>query len=245
MMKTLSPIRIAKQVLLGTALGDSSLGKVSDVKARYRCGHSVWQFEYLMHKLQLLYPLVGTYELRVRIGRSYSQNPFFGVRTKSSKYLKHIYDDCYISGEKGIRVNVLRRLTPIGIAFWYMDDGCLGTWKNTISSVGISTHGFGRDSSQIICDYFKEKYCIDFYVTKGGGIKTTNGSRANAIKFIDIVRDHIPQCMDYKINPASFRKTRRPEIQDGDVLRTLQKCKELFRNEYAFHDAKEKLASWK
>lgn len=243
-MKDLAPIRVAKQALLGTVLGDSTLGDRNH-KARFRCGHSIWQFEYLIHKMKLLYPLVGTYELRIRIGRSWSTNPFFGVRTLSSKYLHHIYNDCYSDGKKVVRLNVLRRLTPISLAFWYCDDGCLGTYKNQVNSVGLCTHGFGREQSQLICNYFKEKYGITFYVTKGGGIKTTDGSRANALKFIEIIKDHVPQSMQYKIDPSLSRKTRRPEIQDDDVLRTLQECKELIRNVSAFQVAKEKLAAWK
>lgn len=239
-----SPIRIAKQVLLGTMLGDGNI-EPNGKKARFRCGHSVWQFEYLIHKLRILYPLVGAYELRCRIGRSWSNNPFFGIRTLSSKYLRHIYNDMYKEKRKIVRINVLRRLTPIGLATWYMDDGCLGTYKNNVNSVGLCTHGFGREGSQLVCDYFKEKYDITFYVTKGGGVKTTDGSRANAIKFIDIIYEHVPECMKYKVDPLFFRKTRRPDIQDGDVLRTLQECKELIRNASAFQDVEEKLTSWK
>jgi len=51
--------------------------------------------------------------------------------------------------------------------------------------------------------------------------------------------------MKYKVDPLFSRKTRRPDIKDGDVLRTLQECKELIRNTSAFQDVEEKLKSWK
>ena len=102
---------------------------------------------------------------------------------------------------------ILDKLTVQGIAIWFMDDGSFykkdnedGT-KSICFDLRISTDSFSYEENQIICDFFREKYGINFYPyhkeRKHNWIIRAN--KQAAIKFIDLIRPYIIPEMAYKI----------------------------------------------
>jgi hypothetical protein len=236
MGKQESPIRLAKQVLLGTVFGDGSLDWVkTTTKARLHLAHSDMQFEYLLWKMSMLQPLVGSFTVHRRYGGSYSKTSTFFVRTLSSEYLKYIYDDFYFTRNektcKEVHQNVLNRLTPLSIAVWYMD-GCLVKAKNKTEpwSVRLCTQGFLYTEQELIVDYFMRKWDIQFHILKDENQQFfLDSGKESCLKFLKLVQPHVYETMKYKIDIFT-QKTKHP-VSDGDVLRALQECKELVRND--------------
>jgi len=228
----LSPIREAKQVLLGTMFGNGNLDPVYTEKARVRVCHSSIQFPYMFWKLQMLYPLVGSFHFYKRSNNGYSDTPVYMSHSRVDRYLWHIYKDMYVHKGRTMRLNVLRRMTPLALAVWYQDVGTLVKDYEYRPYVNLATHRYSLEENEIACRYFKEQWGLDFHVLQQEGKSTMQyfirSSKDSAAKFIALVKPYIHEAMRYMID-SSFQRTEHPYVGD-DVLRSLQQCKELIRN---------------
>lgn len=94
---------------------------------------------------------------------------------------------------------LLNRLDAKGIAIWYMDDGHIN-YRKTNSKV----HGFyikiatciPKEELQIIIDYFKEVWDIEFYMFHEGKKENSYSlccGTKEGIKFINIVKPYVEQ----------------------------------------------------
>lgn len=94
---------------------------------------------------------------------------------------------------------LLNRLDAKGIAIWYMDDGHIN-YRKTNGKV----HGFyikiatciPKEELQIIIDYFKEVWDIDFYMFHEGKKENSYSlccGTKEGIKFINIVKPYVEQ----------------------------------------------------
>lgn len=94
---------------------------------------------------------------------------------------------------------LLNRLDARGIAIWYMDDGHINIRK----SKG-KVHGFyikisicgPKEEVQVIIDYFKEVWDINFYMIHEGKKKDSYSlccGTKEGLKFIDIVKPYVQQ----------------------------------------------------
>lgn len=114
-----------------------------------------------------------------------------------------VYKDKKILGNR----KLLNRLDARGIAIWYMDDGNLN-----IRRTGNKIHGFyikistcePKKEVQVIIDYFREVWGINFYTFHEGKKKDSYSlccGTEEGLKFIEIVKPYIEQIpsMVYKI----------------------------------------------
>ena len=94
---------------------------------------------------------------------------------------------------------LLNRLDAKGIAIWYMDDGHIN-YRKTNGKV----HGFyikiatciSKEELQIIIDYFKEVWDIEFYMFHEGKKENSYSlccGTKEGIKFINIVKPYVEQ----------------------------------------------------
>lgn len=237
-----SLVKIARKVLLGTMLGDSCIRKTSSEKAYILLGHSVKQVEYLFWKARILSYFTGKFVLDEE-WKSYGDRQdlektcLIRLRSLSSKYLKHIYDDFYRNSVKVMRKNVLNRLTPVSIAVWYGDDGELvwGYNKENIKipySVRLATQSFTCEETEFACNWFYARFGIQFHVITcprtNRYIMVTD--KANTHKFLDLISPYISHltCMGYKLDPnknhsdhsAEYSNLQRLKDLNNDIIRT-------------------------
>jgi hypothetical protein len=186
--------------------------------------------------MKMLKGLVGTFKINVldkRVGYKNSKIRLKG-NTLSSTYLKHVDDDFYVKFDGGrrkvVRENVLNRLSPLSIAAWFMDDGCSHKNKDSILSVRLSTHGFTKEENEVIVKWFKEKYDIEFNIDfhKRTNTYSLRCNKSNSDKFISLVKPYIIPSMVYKISPFHYNTGH--SISSEDIVRTVQECTELVRN---------------
>ena len=230
-----SPIRIAKKVILGTMLGDSHIAQQNQntVKGRLVLTHSARQFQYLLWKMQLLEPLVDDFF----VGISYRQNrpSILQAHTIRLRPLYHVHRDFYAQEDgrwkKKIRLNVLRRLSPLSLAIWYQDDGHLNGYDNhkdgTIYGLSIATCSYSMEENKIIQKYFDEAWKINVAINHGRYPYIAMDTE-NAKKFIELIHPFVHPTMEYKINPLLHRAEH--WATNDDIVRTLQQCKDLVRN---------------
>lgn len=123
------------------------------------------------------------------------------------------------NGKKKMSEYVLKRITPLGLLFWFLDDGNLSVSKRKSLSdentetyrmsryANISTYSFCYNDHLVAQKVFKDRFDIDLKIHKG--IKNNKEfyklyfSAENFRKFYDIVRpflNYIPKELYYKFD---------------------------------------------
>jgi recombination protein RecA len=104
------------EVLLGGLMGDGALSPTrSGFGARYRFGHGTRQVEYGDWKASLF----GN----VGVSRSSNANGAVFYDMQPLPELAELRAAVYVAGKKVFSHDYLKRLTPLSLAIWYMDDG--------------------------------------------------------------------------------------------------------------------------
>lgn len=238
-----SPIRIAKKVLLGTVLGDASLSIHSTLvnpstKSMLTLIQGEDQFEYLIWKMHLLYPLVGDFHIKQFINKVTGKMTIHAVTTYQ-KYLWHIWNDCYrfeeSNNQKGyrytkvVRANVLRRLSPLSIAMWYQDDGSLYASQGRFKGIRLATYGFTLDENILIHDYLRDMWGIYSMVDIcSDGYPQIRLKKQDGEKFLEMISSFVHSSMMYKAVP--FFQSARHVVTHEEIVCSLQQCGELIRN---------------
>ena len=122
-------------------------------------------------------------------------------------------------------VELIERLTPLGLLLWWLDDGSLTVHekKNKVSTARfgyLCTEAFDREGNVILAEALFNKFGLEtrIHIDRGGILgpeKVYFRLYLNAVamrKLIDIVRpyiDQIPECMLYKVN-MRYKRTLHP-----------------------------------
>ena len=206
---------MGRNICLFETLGDGCLLK----EGILQIAHSEHQKEYLLWKKNLLEEN-GIQTLKLF---EYEHTSFGGTR-KYYRFRTRVYD--FIKKYRQIMYNptknitfksILRRLTPLGLAIWYMDDGTLHCeWSESAQryvnlDIKICT-ALPKEQNQILINYFKEKWDIEFHQLHIPGTQNDGyvrrkdlwqlrGRREASLKFLEIVKPIISTIpsMTYKI----------------------------------------------
>ena len=156
----------SRNLLIGMLLGD---GTISNNNV-YKICHCEKQLEYLQWKVQQL----NNYGIRNNGVKSYIKScgytagvPVYYTQLNIIPFIKTLRRIIYKPKKIYANRKLLNRLSPLELAIWYMDDGCINIRKDKDKRpmgfyIRISTCIPKRDI-QIIIDYFKEVWDIDFY----------------------------------------------------------------------------------
>lgn len=147
-------------------------------------------------------------------------------QTMFTKVLRRVFYDS--SGKKRYKRKLLNRLTPQGLAIWFMDDGALlrrkykGQYKGFY--LRMSTY-CSRDEADEIIKYFNEVW--DIYPTKIHEHKikhydayTINFGAKEGRKLIDIIKPYMCPSLMYKILPEIDDLKSYYNIQDVSEILT-------------------------
>ncbi len=121
----------------------------------------------------------------------------YELRTKTYKFIKTYRRFLYPSGRKKIdNRKLLEKLTPLGLAIWYMDDGGLSQKKRDgkvyANELMINTH-LSKEENQVIIDYFQDVWGISFSQVRNRGFYRLRCGTKQARRFIDIVKPYVSQ----------------------------------------------------
>lgn len=134
----LNPIQ--EQVLIGKMLGDGSFASNNQKTASITFGHS--NHEMTKWTLQALQELAG--EIHTRTS-GYESEILVG-RTKNSRQIYDLFKSWFYTEDKTKQVPSTIKLTPISLAFWYMDDGTLCHCEGQEDRVRFATNAFTEES---------------------------------------------------------------------------------------------------
>jgi len=201
------------QLIVGSLMGDARLecrSKSIRAKhtARLRIHQSDKQKDYVFWKYRILKNLVKKEPRFTKVWHDKERNKdhySWYFHTVSSETLGLFHKLFYRNGVKVVPIELLNELNHFGLAIWYMDDG-----SNNGNGITLNTHGFSVPEQKSLQDLLLDRFGIRTTLVKDRSkYKIAIGSREYQ-KFIDLVRPHIPESMNYKIssprNDLSFIK---------------------------------------
>jgi len=193
--QNLEPSFIQKQVLIGKMLGDGSLGQQNN---RLTFSHSLQ--EYTEFTAQAL----GDFAYYLEdVRKSGYGSTMYRVRTITSKYLNTYFENWFNSGKKEVPDNLVDEITPLALAFWYMDDGSLGHTESQEDRANIATCNFSENSIKTLIKCL-EKFNIKATKQLSNNYFRLRLNKDEAEKFFILIAPYIPPFMQYKL-PERFK----------------------------------------
>ena len=192
-----------QELLIGSLLGDGWMTATSSKSARFSEGHCIEQEAYIRWKAQILGPFVSKLYPTVKKGvdRDYHG---LSLATKSCPQLRPFYDLFYPAPEhkRVFPSDLYKRMTPLALAVWYMDDGSLtrplshpriafglGVLSlqravRALKTLGLKPKVYGKESGRLSIEFPKQ-----------------------AFQFRQLIEPHVPACMAYKLPTETSRQT--------------------------------------
>lgn len=186
-----------KSLLIGLLLGDGTISS----NYVFKLSHSEAQREFLEWKIDLLnkfgFKNNGVKEYISTCGYNKGNKVLYSQMSLNPT-IKALRRTVY-TPKKHITRRLLNWLTPIGLATWYMDDGCINvnTSKQRSSiqhTIKIATC-VDLDTAQVVIDYFKEVWDVQFRPFKEGKgtYSIASSTESDCAAFIQIIRPYIEQ----------------------------------------------------
>lgn len=186
-----------KSLLVGLLLGDGTISS----NYVFKLSHSEAQREFLEWKIDLLnkfgFKNNGVKEYISTCGYNKGNKVLYSQMSLNPT-IKALRRTVY-TPKKHITRRLLNWLTPIGLAIWYMDDGCINvnTSKQRSSiqhTIKIATC-VDLDTAQVVIDYFKEVWDVQFRPFKEGKrtYSIASSTESDCAAFIQIIRPYIEQ----------------------------------------------------
>ena len=213
------PNRKARQIILGSILGDGHLYRSTCV-----IGHRLKDKDYIFWKHKELGDLFPNPPTLATVNSFGNRNyQYWRLTSIGSSIFDEYHRKIYRNGRKAITREVLDELEELGVAVWYMDDGSLSCLMKSFRypHVRISTAGFGLEGNKIIMEWFKDRWGILFnilycpetkrstHITKENWILSITRKR-EVEKFMELVEPHIVPCMRRK--SLKWRKQQTPRF---------------------------------
>nr|YP_009105829.1 putative LAGLIDADG homing endonuclease [Koliella corcontica]YP_009105842.1 putative LAGLIDADG homing endonuclease [Koliella corcontica]AIT94541.1 putative LAGLIDADG homing endonuclease [Koliella corcontica]AIT94546.1 putative LAGLIDADG homing endonuclease [Koliella corcontica] len=156
--------KLRKEILIGIILGDGHLETQNKGKTfRLKIEQSEKHKDYVFH----LYDIWEDFCLKSPQKKAKGNSYNYAFQTLSSStfrfYAQLFYDD---KGKKIIPKEslLLNLLTPLGLAYWYMDDGSLKSSQS--KGVYLNTQGFTKEEINTLCIILKKKFDLDAWKSK-------------------------------------------------------------------------------
>jgi recombination protein RecA len=187
-----------KQFIIGSVLGDGCISKTdkASFQSKITFGHCEKQLPYLTWKNNLLkqYALnatkIGKYtymSIRYKSGECTT----FTFKSKSHPYFSNLRTLFYPNGIKNIKQDLIKEMDALGLAIWFMDDGCICK-----RSYQIYTNSFTLEEVEFLQDVLKNNFNINSTIDKNRVIYIRTDSKE---LFKEIIKPYIVPCMLYKL----------------------------------------------
>ena len=200
-----APVRLSEfqwEVILGGLMGDGALSRSrSGASARYRFGHGPQQAAYADWKATLF----------GNIGTSRSVNASGAVFHDLPPLveLAELREAVYLGGKKVLSEDYLKRLTPLALAIWYMDDGTFaerakGLQARTRDGSGrseICIEAIEPTSRARLLGYLRDTWGIAPKPIQRAGTATLIFPKDETAKLHALVAPFVHPTMSYKLLP--------------------------------------------
>lgn len=203
------PNRKQMELLIGTILGDASLSKPRKLNERSQLivGQAAKEKDWLNIKLSLL----DDFNFNQRKTKD---ETFLSASSKYYACMQDLRNYFYPDSIKIVPRKLIEEyFSPVLMATWYLDDGCVScSNNNTTFNARLSTHGFSKDDVDWLAEFLSKKgfKCYSYPNKRNGYEKTYYEIRFNVIgtkALFDYIRKAIPESMSHKIDRSEYDKS--------------------------------------
>jgi hypothetical protein len=201
-----------RSFLIGAIMGDASLcGSIRNKHkhlyfVQVNQGYALWKKRIIEENLPV--GIVFKQAKGMDYGYGKKRNPMWRCWTTGHHKLTALYKLLYPNGIKTISERVLRGIDGLGLAVWFMDDGCKETYMKNgirkIKSFKISLWG-KKKNIDLIPIWLEKKYRINskIYWDRGRYPIVRISEKNSKDKFIALIGKYIIPEMRYKIQLQS------------------------------------------
>lgn len=190
-----------KQIILGGLLGDASFYKekkyISFSQSEKQLNYIKWKYFMFYNDEKHLHSTYNTWN-----NQKYLRYYFYHYLNSNNDLYSFINKNLYSNeGRKKISLKYLNELTPLGLAVWWMDDGCMCLAKRNRYGK-LSTHCFNYEEHILLKKYFKEKWNINVTIKQEKECYFLRFNVEELKKLIKIIYPYVTQVdgMSYKID---------------------------------------------
>lgn len=182
-----------RSLLIGSMLGDGRLVYRTNA-THYEESHAGNQLPYLEWKAGL-WGEAWVRDLReIPDARGFTQYRMWTHAHDSLNEWQALFYASRGRGWKRFSPEVLDLVDPFALAVWFLDDGHAGWWPEI-------TFGSDEASRQVALDAFTKFGLSASWTTKKGKTGFFRlGGEDQALRFIEIIRPHVPDCMAHKLD---------------------------------------------
>ena len=192
---------LQEQVLIGKMLGDGSLAQI-EYSANMSWGHKSSDVEYLRWTSRALGELDSCTESPRTSGYGSSM---LARRTVNSPLIKNLLADFIgINGVKRVPRWVSKRLTPLAVAFWYMDDGSLTHHESQEDRASFAVCGFNKSDCDVLIKGLARLGVEARYQRYSDGYFRIELTSDAAEALFLLIAPYVPPCMHRKL-PERYR----------------------------------------
>ena len=163
---------LQKKILPGILLGDAHLSTQNNGKTyRFHVYQSEKHKKYVFHLYEIFKEwclskpqiIQRTYKSGIYKGEKATMISFKTISSGSFRFYAHNFINQFAI-EKNVKLTkkvpklIYRWLTPISIAYWYMDDGSIKDKKS--KAVYFNTQGFSLMEVKLLCDILNTKFTL-------------------------------------------------------------------------------------
>jgi len=192
------------QVILGGLMGDGALSPSrSGNGARFRWGHGARQVAYGDWKASLF--------ANLQVSRSTNAKGAVFHDVQPLTELAELREAVYIGAKKVLSDDYLKRLTPLSLAMWYMDDASFALRSKGLQArtqggsgrIEICVEAMSPDSRARVTAYLAETWGIQAKLTHRGAYQKAvlQFPTAESAKFQALIAPFVHPSMDYKLLP--------------------------------------------
>ncbi len=187
------------------ALGDGNLRIANGCKnASFRFDHCEKQHGYLLYKKTLVEYLTSC-NFR-KNDRMIKGEPYvsYSVETKTHPFYTKLYEHLYFDGRRTVDEHVLKCLTPLVLALWYLDDGCLTNDSDFLTPL-IATHAYSKIEVELMSRVLQKQFGLQWRCNKKGTKYQLRLRNSDREPFFNLIRPFVHSPMEYKIRDDGKR----------------------------------------
>jgi len=208
-----------KGAVIGMILGDGGIYKHPTTKECY-LSVSGTNSEYIKWKCGILEYLTAVKLSSRKNARS--DKEIYVVKTRAHPFYTKLWKRFYYNGRKTIHPHLIRCLTPLGFAIWFMDDGT--TMRKCGIYMRLCTHSFNYAEHLTLQKVLNDKFQLRFNICRHHKWFYLALKGADRKRFVEIIAPFVVPEMQYKV----------PTTQD------IEKVEFNYKNRWKLHNRNEK-----
>lgn len=186
-----NPTQRQLDIIYGTLMGDGCIEN-RNVQRNSECclgiKHALSQTDYVDWKFEELNNLCLSPPKEV--------SERYRFRTFAHPFFSKLRSEFYPRGIKRVSHKVLEKLSGLSIAVWFMDDG---TNLDQGTTLRFATCSFSESDHKRMMAFFDKQLNIQTVTSVYSGYRVLRIHKDCRKRFIDLIHDHVPDCMKYKV----------------------------------------------